>query len=256
MSIQPLRPMTTRVAVFLLIGTAALSQTGTGPIVGTTGIDGTGETAVPDRGVVRKDARIAAAGLQSGTTARPQAEPGVPSRGEAEARGSGKVMGTADRLWEIEQIKQLKARYFRFFDTKQWKEWRSLFTDDFKWYSAEGDGMEVTHASPEAFVKWHSDSHDPAKAVTVHQGHMPEIELTSDRTARGIWAMFDWVDYPTKRAFQGFGRYHEEYEKGDDGQWRIKSIRLVRLRVDQVPPASEMNTEYPRGLAPWWPPSH
>ncbi len=33
-----------------------------------------------------------------------------------------------------------------------------------------------------------------ATSVTVHQGHMPEIELTSDLEARGIWAMFDRVD--------------------------------------------------------------
>ena len=174
----------------------------------------------------------------------------------AAATASLAAMSAADRLWEMEQIKQLKARYFRFLDTKQWKEFRALFTDDFVWYVAEGDGKKVKHASPDVFVKWQAASHDEGKVVSVHQGKMPEIELTSDRTARGIWEMSDWVDHPKTRAFQGFGYYYEEYEKGRDAKWRIKSIRLVRLRVDEVPPAKEDNTQYPRGLAPWWPLTH
>ena len=32
-------------------------------------------------------------------------------------------------------------------------------------------------------------------AVTTHHGHMPEIEITGDGTARGVWAMFDYVLY-------------------------------------------------------------
>ncbi len=33
-------------------------------------------------------------------------------------------------------------------------------------------------------------------ARTRHHGHMPEIEITGDDTARGIWAMFDYVEWP------------------------------------------------------------
>lgn len=31
-------------------------------------------------------------------------------------------------------------------------------------------------------------------AGTVHRGYMPEIELRSDGTTRGVWAMFDFID--------------------------------------------------------------
>jgi hypothetical protein len=31
---------------------------------------------------------------------------------------------------------------------------------------------------------------------TVHHGHMPEIEVTGGDTARGVWAMFDFVEWP------------------------------------------------------------
>jgi hypothetical protein len=33
----------------------------------------------------------------------------------------------------------------------------------------------------------------------------------------------------------GYGHYHETYEKAD-GEWRIKSSKLIRLREDIVTP--------------------
>ena len=81
-----------------------------------------------------------------------------------------------------------------------------------------------------------------ADTVTVHHGHMPEITLTSATTATSVWAMFDWVDWSQsatpERTFQGYGHYHEEYEKGADGRWRIKRLHLTRLRVDHPTPKS------------------
>ena len=76
------------------------------------------------------------------------------------------------------------------------------------------------------------------EAVTVHQGHMPEIELTSETTATGIWALHDVVIFPNGMRLDGYGHYHETYSKGDDG-WRIASSKLTRLHTDfAVPPES------------------
>jgi hypothetical protein len=68
------------------------------------------------------------------------------------------------------------------------------------------------------------------ESVTVHHGHMPEIELTSDTAATGIWAMFDWVDMP-QLVLRGYGHYEETY-RVEDGCWRIAHSRLTRLRRD------------------------
>jgi hypothetical protein len=68
-------------------------------------------------------------------------------------------------------------------------------------------------------------------AVTVHQGHMPEIELTSPTTATGVWALSDLVIWPNGTRLDGYGHYHETYEKVGD-QWLIKSSTLTRLHVD------------------------
>lgn len=134
-------------------------------------------------------------------------------------------------LADIEAIKQVKARYFRLMDTKQWDAWLDVFTADcaLRW----GDGPDQrVEGREEAVAELSRRLED---AITVHHGHMPEIEITGATTATGIWAMFDYVDRP-QRAFQGWGHYHEEYEKGDDGRWRIKKLVLTRIREDSVPP--------------------
>lgn len=127
---------------------------------------------------------------------------------------------------EIEAIKQLKARYFRLVDTKEWGELRTLFTDEARFETGRG-----TFDSPGEFVD--SLARLLADAVTVHQGHMPEIVLHGPHRARGIWAMFDLVEWPGDAAasFAGYGHYEDEYRKDDD-TWRIAFLRITRLRVD------------------------
>jgi hypothetical protein len=138
------------------------------------------------------------------------------------------------RLAHIESIKQLKARYFRFVDGKQWDALRDVFTDDLKFYF---ESPVPTLASADSFVAFISER--LATAVSVHQGHMPEISIVDDSNATGVWAMYDWVDDPDhSRAFQGYGHYHERYRRGPDGNWRISELRLERIRVDLVEPGN------------------
>src|SRR5437762_13948195 len=109
---------------------------------------------------------------------------------------------------DIEQIKQLKARYFRYLDTHNWTEIRGLFTDDLHMY--HGEGSEPASTTADAWVA--RVSQNLADVRSVHHGHMPEIELTGPTTARGVWAMFDFLDYQDGRDYmrQGYGRYHDE----------------------------------------------
>jgi hypothetical protein len=152
------------------------------------------------------------------------------------AREGGELMDKAADLREIEQIKQLKARYFRLMDTKQWDAWRDLFTDDMRFWNdnlPDPDSRPPITSSADAFVPMVSAL--LANAVTVHHGHMPEIELTGERSARGVWAMFDIVQDSAKNLdFLGYGHYHETYEKGNDGRWRIKDLHLTRLKTNEA----------------------
>ncbi len=132
-------------------------------------------------------------------------------------------MGALD---EIEAIKRLKARYFRHMDTKDWAAFGEVFTEDAT-VAASPDPSHVFRGRDEIVRRVSEALRD---ATTVHHGHMPEIELTGADTARGVWAMYDFVDLP-ELVLHGWGHYHEEYAKRS-GEWRIRSTRLTRLRLD------------------------
>ena len=135
------------------------------------------------------------------------------------------------------EIGRLKARYFRCLDTKDWACLETLFTPDAQAvYNVEGSGDLGTPDNPvtgpvaiAAFIR-----RGVEHLVTVHHGHMPEIEVTSPSTATGIWAMEDILQTPGgENTLQGWGHYHETYER-IDGRWLIRTLRLTRLRVDRA----------------------
>jgi len=131
---------------------------------------------------------------------------------------------------DVEAIKQLKARYFRLMDTKDWAGFRAVFTPDVR-VDVSGDGAGV-YEGLDVFMTMLEPT--LCEVVTVHHGHTPEIEITSPTTATGIWAMEDHLRFPPGGPvgeLHGYGHYHETYVKVD-GDWRIKSTKLVRLRLD------------------------
>ncbi|MFA5939516.1 MAG: nuclear transport factor 2 family protein [Sinimarinibacterium sp.] len=138
-------------------------------------------------------------------------------------------MTEIDALRDIEALKQLKARYCRLLDAKDWAAWRELFTDDFLSDTTASGGTRVEGA--DAFIDFVRRMLGAPRKITVHQVHAPELERVSDTTARGIWALNDIVRLAPGFTLYGYGHYHETYEKSD-GQWRIKSSRLTRLRAD------------------------
>ena len=134
---------------------------------------------------------------------------------------------------DIEAIQRLKARYFRTLDTKDWDGMRAVFTDDVVMDTTASGGGRVEGA--DEFMAFLREALDGT--VTVHQGHMPEIELTSDTTATGIWALHDIVIFAGGSRLDGYGHYHETYEKAD-GEWRIASLTLTRLHMDFTSPGT------------------
>ncbi len=164
---------------------------------------------------------------------------GCAGRPDAAAGGQGDEAARSDveRLLAIEEIGRLKASYFRCLDTKDWACIATLFTPDATAvYNVEGSGDLATPDNPvtgndaiAAFIQ-RAVEH----LVTIHHGHMPEIEITSPTTATGIWAMLDILQEPGgENLVHGWGHYHETYER-IDGRWQIKTLRLTRLRVDRA----------------------
>ena len=128
-------------------------------------------------------------------------------------------------LWEIQK---LKARYFRCMDTKDWQGLRGVFIENAVLVS-----RGITYEGREAILAY-IESRLPASVISVHHGHMPEIELLGDGRATGIWAMQDQIRHADGKGFVGFGHYHERYAEVG-GKWLIERSELARLRFDPLP---------------------
>lgn len=143
-------------------------------------------------------------------------------------------MTDVEKLLAIEEIKRLKANYFWGLDHKDWDFWRrEVWAADARLIVPEAGKDEVGIDAVIAYV-----SAATADQVSVHHGHMPVIDITSDTTATGVWAMEDRL-YRTKEHpladgaifLHGFGHYHETYVRTEAG-WRIETTKLTRLRVE------------------------
>ena len=135
------------------------------------------------------------------------------------------------RLNAIEEIKVLKARYFRYVDLKDWVGLRGLFCEHATIHYTDGDqGPQPLDAAMQ-FVRTALDD----DSISLHHGHMPEIEIIGPDRARAIWAMEDRVYWPENSTnplgilkMHGVGHYHETYERHE--RWLIASLTLTRLR--------------------------
>lgn len=139
---------------------------------------------------------------------------------------------------EVEAIRRLKARYFRLLDTKDWGDLVEVFSEDVA-ADMTGVGGPAVQGATELVGFLRESLTD---VVTVHYGHMPEIDITSPTTATGIWSLEDYLWWPEGgpwRSMHGFGHYHETYEKTDAG-WQIKTWAITRLHVVTEPwPAAQ-----------------
>lgn len=143
-------------------------------------------------------------------------------------------MTDVEKLLAIEEIKRVKSNYFYGLDHKDWELWRrEVWAPDAKLIVPEAS---VEAVGVDAIIAYTSEA--TADQVSVHHGHMPNIEITSADTATGVWAMEDRL-YRTKAhpladgssLLHGFGHYHERYVRIAAG-WRIASTRLTRLRIE------------------------
>ena len=115
-------------------------------------------------------------------------------------------------------------------DTKDWAAMRQVFTDDVTMDTTDSGGDVQTGADD--FLTFLVQA--IGDVVTVHQCHTPEITLTSATTATGIWAMEDMLRFADGSELHGYGHYHETYQ-AHEGDWRISSSTLTRLRMDFTP---------------------
>lgn len=143
-------------------------------------------------------------------------------------------MTDIETLLALEEIKLLKARRDRAVDTKDWDTYYALHAPD---HRSHNDGFPAWNSADEmiAAVK----ARLGPEIISVHHSHTPEITFQSAEAASGIWAMEDnifWKQGDEEHWLNGFGFYHETYEKRD-GRWVFTSRQLKRTHVVKSPGA-------------------
>lgn len=140
-------------------------------------------------------------------------------------------------LEQIELIKRLKYKYMRALDLNNWAELAECFTED---ADSNYDSGNYSFSGRDNIIDFLKQFMDRPTQVTQHHAHHPEIDITSDTTAKGIWYLQDIViDLEANTTLRGAGIYHDEYEKVD-GEWKIKLTGYVRTfeeieeRTDKV----------------------
>jgi hypothetical protein len=125
-------------------------------------------------------------------------------------------------LEEIEALKRLKYRYWRHLDLKQWDELAGCFTADAT--VAYGDGR-YRFSGVAAIIEFLRKSlGTETGSVTVHHGHHPEIDLTGETTARGTWALYNYLFNERQKRGVWIGAfYHDEYVKVG-GEWKQQHV--------------------------------
>lgn len=144
-------------------------------------------------------------------------------------------------LKDIEAIKRLKYRYCRCIDTKLWDELSGCFSEDASAYYYE---PKWEFHGAEAIVQWLQEVDGRESMSGVHQVHHPEIAITGDTTATGVWALHSYsIERAVNQAFRFDGYYHDEYVK-EEGVWRIRTTRasyVIRETWDRAP---RLSTQY------------
>jgi len=151
---------------------------------------------------------------------------------------------TERNLAHAEAIRTVKAGYFRNMDRRDWEAMDGVFTDDAvmdmrsEMATLADAGMAVDPQGGliegrAAILKAMSSA--LVGTITVHHGHMGEIDILSDTEAEGIWPMRDIVLMPQGspvRQLRGYGHYHERYRRVAEGEWRIAHLTLSRLLIE------------------------
>ena len=125
-------------------------------------------------------------------------------------------------LEDFEAIKRLKARYWNSLDNKQWETLADCYAEDVIFDDAHLGRMEGREHIIRVLKRAMKDIR------TSHQGHNPEIEIITESSARGRWAMQDFVEISDRKSIQGYSIYEDEYVK-INGSWQIKKSKLYYL---------------------------
>jgi len=152
------------------------------------------------------------------------------------------VAYTLQQLSDLEDIRTLKHRYFRGIDTADMALLSGLFTADV--------GVEYRGGTYRVRLSGHGDMMEflansfNSDAVAMHHGHMPEITLTGEDSAEGIWYLEDiFINLELQLHTIGSAIYRDQYRR-EDGVWKIARTEYDRVFEMIRPLAADAQISY------------
>lgn len=134
---------------------------------------------------------------------------------------------TLQQLSDLEDIRTLKHRYYRGIDTADLSLLTNLFTDDV-YVDYRGGGYRVNLTGKANMLEFLANSFN-SDSVAMHHGHMPEIVLTGENTADGIWYLEDiFISIEAKSHTIGTAIYKDQYRR-EGGVWKIARTEYDRV---------------------------
>jgi ketosteroid isomerase-like protein len=130
-------------------------------------------------------------------------------------------------LLDIEAIRLTKHTYFRCLDTGNFEELEALFHPDVTVHFKGGTYEWKLRGRDEYLKALRKSFH--SRSVGHHNGHHPEIRVSSATEATGVWYLADqmWIlDYDAYTV--GTAIYWDRYEK-IDGRWLIRDTKYERI---------------------------
>lgn len=134
---------------------------------------------------------------------------------------------TLQQLSDLEDIRTLKHRYFRGIDTADASLLCTLFTEDVS-VDYRGGNYRAQFAGRDNMLEFLANAFHSG-ALAMHHGHMPEIRLTGDTTAEGIWYLEDiFIDTEARTHTFGSAIYRDTYRRVGD-TWKIAHTEYDRV---------------------------
>ncbi len=142
------------------------------------------------------------------------------------------------RLVAVEDIRRVMARYVYNADHHRWDELAALFTLDAPFAASTVDGSPQARMTGRDEIAAGLKARNHPDSVLVHHLFSSEVDVGSEDSATGVWAMEDVITTsPSARSdgeptgMHGYGHYRVRFTRSA-GSWLIAELRITRLRLD------------------------
>jgi hypothetical protein len=128
----------------------------------------------------------------------------------------------------IHDLYRAKAKYCRTLDTKAWEEFATVLAADVSLDLSDGNPGIEPILGRDNVIEAIRESVTGAR--TVHQVHIPEIEISGDQ-AHAIWPVQERVLWDNGTSLTAFGHYHDRWVRADR-HWVLAESKLTHLIMD------------------------